>query len=69
MDVLAQLRQLAELQTKIDTERDPLIVAARTQGHSWTVIGDAMGRTRQAAKNAYQKEQTRRGPAQIVTDG
>lgn len=50
---LLRAHELAQQVRTIETELAATVSRARAAGHSWEVIGDALGVTRQAAHQRY----------------
>ena len=49
----ARLRDLLALQSELQGEIDAEVRSLLEQGHSWTVVGHAIGLTRQGARQRY----------------
>jgi len=48
-ELLTGLAEVSGRITELEADRDAKILAARTAGHSWAAIGNAMGTSKQAA--------------------
>ena len=64
----ARLRDLLERQSDLQGEIDAEVRSLLEQGHSWTVVGHAIGLTRQGARQRYMHLITRRPSRMIALD-
>ena len=55
-DSLERLRALTALQAFLSTLTDDAVAAARSEGASWTAIGEALGVSRQGARQKFAPE-------------
>jgi len=60
---MARLDELLPLARAVEQEVDEEIVRAREQGESWTMIGCALGVSKQGAQHRYRIAMTRSGRA------